>query len=112
MKRINCSRFNLSVFLKPFSVGLFALILFLTVGCRQNGAINKAETSGGETEGSTGTGKMIDKEDQKKLPINPKDYEPMPIPNPEEQPLAKDGPDAEKPSVEAMDKNGKSKDDE
>ncbi len=91
-------------------VVLFALILIVGVGCGQNGTLNQSETRVGETEGSTGTGQMIGTEDQKKLPINPKDYKPMPMPNPEEQPLSKEDPDAEKPSVQEIEKVGKSKD--
>lgn len=94
------------------NIALFALILIFGVGCGQNGTLNKTETSGGETEGSTGTGKMIDKEDQKKLPINPEDYKPMPMPNPEEQPPAKKGPDAEKLHIQPLDKDGKSMEDD
>lgn len=98
--------------LNLMGVILVALFLVTGMGCRQDSTLNKSETSGGQTDGGTGTGEMIDKADQKKLPINPDDYKPMPMPNPEDQPPAKEGPDAEKPSVQASDAGEKIKEDD
>ncbi len=97
MERFSFPFFNVFDWSKILGACLIALVLGLGAGCKPSEVQNPSASGGGQSEeGSTGTGKMIDKADQEKLPINPKDYKPKPMPEYKESNV-KEGPDAEKP---------------
>lgn len=71
-----------------------------TGGCSQSQSDKEAQsggTTGPATSGSTGSGTLAD-EDEQKLPVDPKDYKPMPIPNPAVKPFLKEGEDPQDPA--------------
>lgn len=75
-----------------------------TGGCSQSQSDKEAQsggTTGPATSGSTGSGTLAD-EDEQKLPVNPKDYKPMPIPNPSVTPSLKEGEDPQDPAVQPV----------
>ncbi len=84
-------------FFSPLMTGLLTYFLILGVmastGCSQSqkdAGTQSGQPSGTVTQGGTGTGVLADEKDQK-LPINPQDYKPMPIPNPMANPPVKTG---------------------
>jgi len=90
-------RSHLLFFLSPFLTGLLTYFLILGVmastGCSQSqkdAGTQSGQPSGTVTQGGTGSGVLAGEKDQK-LPINPQDYKPMPIPNPTTNPVLKEG---------------------
>ncbi len=91
-----------------FSLLVSMLLFFwmfgmVSMGCSQSETdvgTSSEKATGPVTPGGQGSGKLANEEDQK-LPVDPKEYKPMPIPNPKTvKPMVKEGGDPRKPSIQ------------